>query len=90
MVTSTRFQLTNAQPSRAGLSSYRVTMCSTLSRLVNNSQKLSDEEWFSLVASLLNGWFVYEKLFVHPQSKTLLEMLHERKLLDIKEGLRND
>ncbi|MGL4755680.1 MAG: phage DNA packaging protein C [Aeromonadaceae bacterium] len=59
-----------------------------MSRLINNSEKLSDEQWFNLVASLLNGWFVFEREFVHPQSQTLIEMLSERKLLNIQQGLR--
>lgn len=90
MANLTRFRLTNGQPSLAGVSSYRNTFHASLSRLINNSEKLSDEQWFNLLASLLNGWFVFERQFVHPQSQTLIEMLVERKLLNLKQGLRNE
>lgn len=59
-----------------------------MSRLINNSQKLSDEEWFSLVASLLNSWMLFEKEFVHPESQTLLELLQSKKLLQLDKGIR--
>lgn len=55
MAISTRFRLTNGLHGVAGVSSYRHTFSATLSRLVNNSDKLDDEQWFSMLASLLNS-----------------------------------
>lgn len=85
-----RFNLTSKSGSQAGVSSYRNTLHATLSRLINNTGNLTDEQWFNMVASLLNGWFVFEREFVAKESLTLLEILQSRDLLQIKQGLRND
>lgn len=83
-----RFRLTAGPHSAPGVSSYRATFTSTMSRLINNTERLTDEQWFNMVASLLNTWFIFEREFVHPESKTLVEILSSKGLLTPEKGIR--
>lgn len=83
-----RFRLTNGQHSAPGVSSYRATFRATMSRLVNNTERLTDEQFFNNVASLLNSWFIFEREFVDKDSQTLVEILSSRGLLAPEKGIR--
>ena len=74
---STPFRLTNGLRGQPGVSSYRATLNSQLYRLVNAQDHLTDEKWMNMLGSMLSAWFAYEQHFVHPDSKTMYQLLNE-------------